>query len=518
MDTDSTSIADILRGRVSASSDSPAMRFEGRVTTLRSLDQRANQVAHALRRSLPGAHGRAGILDTNSDVFFEILFGAAKANRMLVPLNYRLAPTEIAHIVNDADIEILFAGRQFLEVAEGLTRLCPRVSQIVVIGDEGSEGAYDAWRDREPDDDPGVPVSRSDVILIVYTSGTTGFPKGTLLTHGNLLTNASLLADEYGRSPELDNALVCMPLFHVSGSLWALACLYAGSSLVILPRVIPSEILRSISEHRITKALFVPAVIQMLLDALGQERHDVSSLEFVLYGGSPTSPALLRRAMSTLGCDLGQVYGLTETAGSITYLSPQDHDTSHPARLESCGKPLRHVEVRIVDGSDHPLEQGHIGEIVCRTAQNMSGYWNRPDDTADALRNGWLHTGDLGFFDEEGYLYIHDRLKDVIVRNAENVYPAEVERVLVTHPGVADVAVIGIPDDRYGEAIKALVVKKRPAVTSDELVSFCRERLGRFKVPDSIDFVETLKRSAAGKLLKHELRAPFWSGRTRHVN
>ena len=518
METDSTSIVGILRARLLTSADSPAMVFEGRTTTFRALDQRSSQVAHGLSRRLTTTAGRAGVLDTNSDVFFELLFGAAKANRVLVPLNYRLAPNEIADIINDADIEMLFVGPEFLETAETLKRQCPRVRQTIVLGDDDSRDGYAAWRDRESDSDPGVRVSRSDVLLLVYTSGTTGLPKGAMLTHGNLLTNAPLLADEYGRSLEPDNALVCMPFFHVSGSLWALACLYAGSSLVILRRVVPNEILHAISEHRVTKTLLVPVVIQLLLDVLERESHDLSSLDFVLYGGSPISTPLLRRAMSMLKCNLGQVYGLTETAGSITYLAPKDHDASHTTRLQSCGKPLRHVEIQVVNRSGHPLDHGEIGEIVCRTIQNMSGYWNRPDETSAALKDGWLHTGDLGFFDEEGYLYIHDRLKDMIVRNAENVYPAEVERVLITHPGVADVAVIGIPDEHLGEAIKALVVKRNVNTTADELIDLCHPSLARFKAPDSIDFVDSLKRNAAGKLLKHELRAPYWCGRTRQVN
>lgn len=518
MHTDLTSIAGILRARVSKSPDSPAMLFEGRNTTLRALDQRSNQVARGLRRSLTSAGGRAGILDTNSDLFFELLFGAAKANRVLVPLNYRLASIEIADIVNDANVEMLFVGSDFLETAQALKGVCPRVRQIVVLDDDRGGESYAAWRDSESDIDSDMHVGRSDVLLLVYTSGTTGHPKGALLTHGNLLTNAPLLAEEYGPSPELDHALVCMPLFHVSGSLWALACLYAGSSLVILRRVVPSELLRTISEHRVTKTLLVPVVIQLLLDAVERESHDLSSLDFILYGGSPISTPLLRRAMSTFKCNMGQVYGLTETAGSITYLAPKDHDASHPSRLRSCGKPLRHVEVQVRDPSGQALNHGKIGEIVCRTVQNMGGYWNRPRETSDTLKDGWLHTGDVGFFDEEGYLYIHDRLKDMIVRNAENVYPAEVERVLITHPGVADVAVIGIPDDRFGEAIKALVVRRSADITADELVALCHEHLGRYKAPDSIDFVDALKRNAAGKLLKHELRAPYWSGRTRQVN
>jgi len=270
----------------------------------------------------------------------------------------------------------------------------------------------------------------------------------------------------------------------------------------------------------VTKALLVPVVIQMLLDAPGRDAYDMSSLDLVLYGASPISVALLRRAMATFTCRFGQVYGLTETCGAITYLAPEDHDVDNPRRLQSCGKPLGHVEIRIVDERGGEIrDAGRIGEIVCRSAQNMKGYWNNPAETASMLRDGWLHTGDMGFFDEDGYLYIHDRLKDMIISGGENIYPAEVERALAGHPAVVDVAVIGVPDDQWGEVPKALVVK-RPGqdASAQELIEFCRGRIAGFKIPRSVEFVAVLKRNPAGKLLKHELRAPYWIGRARKVN
>jgi acyl-CoA synthetase (AMP-forming)/AMP-acid ligase II len=521
IDTELRSIGDLLRRRAVNDPGATAMECEGRTTTLTSLDRRANQVANGLIEALPRVGDRAAVLDGNSDTFFELLFGAAKANRVLVPLNNRLVATEIVEVVKDAGAQLLFVGADFLPVAEAIARDCRNVKWILTFGGqhEGWDG-YASWRDRQPDADPATAVDRSDVMLLCYTSGTTGKPKGAQLTHENLLANAPLLLQEYGSSPGTDVALVCMPLFHVSGSLWALSCLYAAVPILILPRVTPVDLLAAIAGRRVTKALLVPVVIQMLVDASDREAYDLSSLTFILYGASPISETLLRRAMATLSCDFGQVYGLTETAGAITYLAPADHDLANPRRLQSCGKPLGHVEIRIVDERGAAVrEPGRVGEIVCRTAQNMKGYWNNPQETAAVLRDGWLHTGDAGYFDEGGYLYIHDRLKDMIISGGENIYPADVERALAGHAAVADVAVIGVPDDRWGEVPKAFVVTKNgQQVTPEELIEFCRGRIAAYKLPKSVEFVTALKRNPAGKLLKYELRAPYWAGRTRKVN
>jgi len=521
MNTDFRSVAHLLSWRAARDPDVVAIECEGRQTTLASLDRRASQVAHGLTDILPQPGDRFGVLDLNQDTFFELLFGAAKANRVLVPINNRLAASEMVDVLNDAGVELLFVGAEFLDVAATLHRDCPALRQIIALSDSrhGWQG-YASWRDRQSEFVVTGAVQRSDVILLCYTSGTTGKPKGAELTHENLLTNAPLLQQEYGSSPETDVGLVCMPLFHVSGSLWALSCFYASVRILVMRRVTPLDLLATIATRRVTKTLLVPALIQMLLAVPDLNSYDVSSLGFVLYGASPISPAVLRRAMATFRCDFGQVYGLTETAGAITYLAPSDHDVDNPRRLQSCGRPLQHVEIRIGDEHGrHVREPGGIGEIVCRTAQNMKGYWNNSEETESVLREGWLHTGDIGYFDEEGYLYIHDRLKDMIISGGENIYPAEVERVLAAHPAVGDVAVIGVPDERWGEAAKAFVVKKTTMdVNAQQLIEFCREQIAAYKIPRSVEFVDSLKRNPAGKLVKGELRAPYWAGHTRRVN
>jgi acyl-CoA synthetase (AMP-forming)/AMP-acid ligase II len=263
----------------------------------------------------------------------------------------------------------------------------------------------------------------------------------------------------------------------------------------------------------------VPALLLFILQNPQCKTTDFSSLELIAYGASPAPVDLVRNAIKVFGCGLAQVYGLTETSGAITYLPPEDHDEKVPDRLKSCGKPLAGIEMRVVDADGKDVTTGEVGEIITRSPQNMMGYWNQPEATRRAIRGDWFYTGDAGYLDQDGYIYIYDRVKDMIISGGENIYPAEVESALFGHSAVADVAVIGIPDDKWGEAVKAFVVKKPGAeVTPDELMSFARERIASYKVPRSIDFIDTLPRTPTGKILKRELRKPFWAGQERQVH
>jgi long-chain acyl-CoA synthetase len=278
-------------------------------------------------------------------------------------------------------------------------------------------------------------------------------------------------------------------------------------------------ILRAIPEHGVTHALFVPAVLQFLLSVPGVEDVDFSTLRTVVYGASPITDKVLIRAMEVFGADFIQVYGLTETTGAVTQLSPEDHDPEgNPDLLRSCGKPMHGVELRIVTEEGADADEGAVGEVWIRTSQNMKGYWRKPEETAAALTpDGWMRTGDAGFV-KEGYLYLYDRVKDMIVSGGENVYPAEVENVLMTHPQVADVAVIGVPHERWGETVKAIVVPAEgSSPTPEELIGYAREHLAHFKCPTSVDFAEALPRNPSGKLLKRELREPYWEGQERRI-
>jgi acyl-CoA synthetase (AMP-forming)/AMP-acid ligase II len=523
-------VAGISRHHAGVRPDHVALVSGARRTTYGELDRRASRVAQGLLADRLAPHARVAVLDKNSDAFFEILFGAAKARVALVAVNWRLAPPEVAYVLNDAATEILFVGPEFFSVIAKIRGELRTVRRIVALT-EGAPGVpappesgqwerYAAWRDRQADHDPLLPVAPDDVALQMYTSGTTGRPKGAQITHANLLSHFPVATREWGRRwiPD-DVVLVCMPIFHIGGSGWALVGFYAGARIVVVREVLPAEILRAIPAERVTKALFVPAVMQLLLQNPACAETDFSSLDLILYGASPIPLDLLRASLATFRCQLGQGYGLTETTGAITYLPPADHTPEGSPRMRSCGRALATAEIRIVARDGTPLPPGEVGEVVCRSPQVTKGYWNLPEETADALRGGWFHTGDAGYLDADGYLYIHDRVKDMIVSGGENVYPAEVENALFGHPAVADVAVIGVPDSRWGEAVKAVVVRQAGIdVTPEELMAFARQHIAGYKVPKSVDFVDALPRNPSGKVLKRVLRAPYWEGRDREVS
>jgi long-chain acyl-CoA synthetase len=393
---------------------------------------------------------------------------------------------------------------------------------VVVIGDPGETGypTFEQWISGRENRDPAVPARPDDTCYQLYTSGTTGLPKGVEITHDNLLGTLEEGLMDVGMSAESVN-LVCMPLFHIAGSGWGLVGTHRGAAIVLLRDVELANILETIERHRVTHALFVPAVLQLLMDVPGVAERDLSSLQLIVYGASPITEAVLVRAMETFGCGFMQAYGLTETTGGIAVLKPEDHDPggSRAHLLRSCGKPVPPNRVRVVDpdsGADRA--EGEVGEIWAHGRQNMKGYWRNAEATAATIdADGWLRTGDAGYF-KDGYLYIHDRVKDMIISGGENVYPAEVENALARHPGVADVAVIGVPSERWGETPKAIVVKKDPALTEEDVISFCRSQVAHYKCPTSVDWVEALPRNPSGKILKTELREPYWRGRQRRVS
>jgi acyl-CoA synthetase (AMP-forming)/AMP-acid ligase II len=512
-----STIADVTRRHAAARGERTAIHFEGASTSYGELDRRANRVANALIAEGVRPKARVAILSKNHPAFFELWFGAAKAGVVLVPANFRLAPPEVAFVVDDAQAEMLFVGADFYPTVEKIETELKSVRHIVAIdGGHPRWPAYGDWVRTASDQDPEVPIRAEDCAIQMYTSGTTGHPKGAQLSHANLLALLPTLLNELGGWQESDVSLVCMPLFHIGGSGWALVGLYAGAENVLTKDFDPPAILRLIAEFGITKAFLVPAMILFLLQAPQAKQTDFSSLELIIYGASPAPLDLIRNAQNIFGCSLAQVYGLTESTGAITYLPPEDHENAGE-RLKSCGKPMAGVEIGIVDAEGRELPPGEVGEVVCRTPQVMLGYWNLPEATSRAIRGGWLHTGDAGYLDRDGYLYIYDRVKDMIISGGENIYPAEVENALFGHPAVADVAVIGVPDEKWGEAVKAVIVRKAD-VSAEELIAFARARIAGYKLPRSIDFVEALPRNPSGKILKRELRKRYWAGHDRQVH
>lgn len=498
-------VADVLRRRALTSPDRTAIVCDDRTWSFAEVEARANRAARAVMAST-AAGDRIALLDSNSDAFYALLFGVARCGRVLVPINFRLTDHEIAYILNDSGARVLVLGREFAGRAAGLRAACPAIDTVVVIDDTIAEARrYSDWLDAGDASDPAEDGDETTPVLLVYTSGTTGRPRGATLTHANVLVTPPVLLREYGCGPD-DVALVCLPLFHVSGGLWGLSSLYAGMPTVILRASAATDILSAVQAHRVTKVFLVPALLQWLVDHC--QGFDCSTLDLVVYGASPISPALLRAAAAAFHCRFAQLYGLTETAGAVTYLTPDDHRSPDDQRLQSCGRPLPGVELRIVDETGADVAAGAIGEIVVRGRQIMRGYWQASDETDAAFRGDWFRTGDAGVMDASGYVYLRDRLKDMIISGGEKIYPAEVEQVLSRHPAVAEVAVYGTPDPRWGEAVAcAVVTVSGRHVDLETLRAFALERLARFKVPSRVSFPERLPRNAAGKVLKRELRA-----------
>jgi long-chain acyl-CoA synthetase len=514
----------LVRENARTRPEHPYLHFEGATHTYADLDTRTNVIASALAADGVGVGDRVALLDKNTPLHFEVMFAAAKCGAVFVPVNWRLAPAEAQAVLADCDPSVVIVGEEFApalgDVVDelGVRSLVPGGTAV------GPFAPVDRWLDGHADgSDPGVELGPSDIALQLYTSGTTGLPKGVLLSNNNLLGRLAESAELWGYDPGSVN-IVVSPLFHIGGTGVALLGMTLGATTVMVRMVDPALILRLIDEFGVTNGLFVPAIIAMLLDTPGCERVNWSTMRTLMYGASPISDPLLRRAMSVMGCDFLQLYGITEHSGCLTYLAPEDHDPDHrPGLLRSCGKPLPWVELKVIDPvSLAPVATGEVGEIAVRSTQVMRGYWRQPDETGAVItEDGWFRTGDAGYLDEAGYLYLHDRTKDMIVSGGENIFPAEIENVIMHHPAVADAAVIGVPHERWGEAPHAVLVLP-PGVELDEelergVIALCRERLGSYKCPRSLEAVGELPRNAAGKVLKRELRERAWAGHERRI-
>jgi long-chain acyl-CoA synthetase len=509
-----SSVAGIIRSHAAARPDAIAIEFDGRSVTFGELDDRSSRLANALAAAGVGAGDRVGFLEKNGLEYFEVAFALGKLNAVNVAINWRLAPAEIAQVLVDATARVVIVGPDFVGHIEQVEAQLDGV-QVVAIGGHDRWDDYEAFLDAHDAADPGTESAGSDVALQLYTSGTTGLPKGVMLTNDNFFAMVEKVTPSWRFTPDSVN-LAVMPMFHIAGCGWSMVGLYHGCRTVLQRDVDPAQILQLIPKFGVTNALFVPAVIQFLLATPGVDATDFSTLRAIVYGASPITESVLAKAIETFGCEFIQVYGLTETTGAITQLDGVDHQ---PALLRSCGRPYPWVEIRIVDGDGADVADGEVGEIWIRASQVMKGYWNNEEATNQAVTpDRWFKSGDAGFRDAAGFLFLHDRVKDMIVSGGEDVYPAEVENALAKHPDIADVAVIGVPDDTWGEAVKAVVVARDGSgLTADGVITFAREHLGGYKLPKSVDFTDVLPRNPSGKLLKREIRAPYWEGRDRQI-
>jgi fatty-acyl-CoA synthase len=520
---ESANLADMVRAQAKGRGNAMVFEFEGRQTSFIELNANTNRVANGLKALGVRPRERIAYLGKNSDIYFELLLGAMKANVVMAPVNWRLAAPEIAFIVEDCKAPALFVGPEFITQIRNIRAQLPSVRTVITTEGGAPEWQdYAAWRDAQDADDPGVEITPRDIAIQLYTSGTTGKPKGAMLSHANFLSLVRAGGGErpdWNRWTEDDVSLVAMPVFHIGGSGWGVLGVYHGAKGVIAREFDPTKVLDFFEQSGITKLFMVPAAMQFVVRQPRARQVDFSKLRYMLYGASPIPAALLKECIEVFKCGFVQMYGMTETTGTIVALAPEDH-VEGLDRMRSAGKALPGVELAILDADGNRLPPGEVGEIATRSGSNMAGYWNLPEATAKTLgSDGWLRTGDAGYMDKDGYLYIHDRIKDMIISGGENIYPAEVESAICDHPDVAEVAVVGVPDDKWGEAVKAIVVMKAgKAATPTEIINFTRERIAGFKTPKTVDFIEALPRNASGKILRRHLRDPYWAGKDRQVN
>ena len=500
----SRSYAHILRQLAKDRPHAPALSFEGETWTFEELNARSSQTANALKSAGVGVGDRVALLTKNCAECFELMFACNKIGAILTGLNWRLAPAEIETIVADAMPTVIITSAGEAPLLTGAAVHQPGVRKLVTLGDD-----YQQWRMSAVHEDPGHEGTPNEVALLLYTSGTTGMPKGVLLTNQGM-SFTQRLGSLWGMGTDCVN-LVAMPMFHIGGCGYGTSAMTVGGHTVLLREVNTTKIIQSISQYRVTHTFLVPTVIQALLEVPEVQQADLSSFKWLMYGAAPMGDVLLRRAMDMLNCEFIQAYGMTETSGSVVLLPPSDHTLGGPRAnlLNSVGRAVDWVDLRVVDPStQQDVPTGEVGEIWIRSEMLMSGYWRKPLETAETVvQDGWLRTGDAAYLDQEGYVYLFDRYKDLIISGGENIYPAEVENILNGHSAVLEVAVIGVPHPKWGETPRAVVVlRPNTTATEAELVSYTRDRLAHYKCPTSVVFATKLPRNASGKLLKRELR------------
>lgn len=504
--------------------DHPATIFAGRTHTYQQYGERIARLAAALCGLGMAAGDRVGMLALNSDRYLEYFHGTWWGGGAVNPVNTRWSVAEIAYSLDDCDTRILLVDDHFAHHVEDLRQCSTSLHTVVYAGEgptpPGMVGYEELIAGSNPIDD--VRRSGDDLAAVMYTGGTTGFPKGVMLSHQNLGSNAmAMLAGVLG--PEPGRLLVISPMFHIAIGVMVHAQTMVGSTFVVVPSFAATAALEAIQTHLPTHMFLVPTMVQMLVDHPSAADFKLDSVRFFGYGGSVISAALLERAMGLFpNARFFQAYGMTELSPVATFLDGEDHQagcTTHPELLRAAGRANISSEVRVVDDDGNEVPRGTVGEVVVRGPGVMLGYWNKPELTTAAIRDGWMHTGDGGRMDDDGVLYIVDRLKDMIVSGGENVFSAEVENALAKHPAVATSAVIGIPSEQWGESVHAVVVLKPGATASaEDLISHCQALIARYKCPRSVEFRDALPTTGAGKVLKSELRKPFWEGHDRAVN
>ena len=498
------SYAQILRRHATERGKRPALTFGDTTWTFEELHEHSSRTGQALRGLGVHAGDRVALLTKNCAECFELMFACNKIGAIFAGLNWRLASSEIAAIVCDAMPKVIVVSPEETPLLAQLPKDVVAQIHIVTLGT-----SFQALKAHASSQDPGHDGKPDEVALLLYTSGTTGLPKGVMITNENM-SYTSQLGQAWGMNEQSVN-LVAMPMFHIGGCGYGSSAMTRGGHTVLLREVQPGLMVSCIARHKVTHLFLVPTVIQSLLQAEGVQEADLSSLQLLMYGAAPMGDVLLRKAMSMLPCRFIQAYGMTETAGTVSVLPPDDHVPEGPRSqlLNSVGRAYPWVDLRVVDPTTlQDVSHHQVGELWIKSRMVMKGYWNQPKETQAALVDGvWLRTGDAAYLNEEGYIFLFDRFKDMIISGGENIYPAEIENILNGHPAVREVAVIGVPHDTWGETPRAVVVLRQEQTASPkELIEFTRARLAHYKCPTSVVFTQTLPRNASGKLLKRELR------------
>jgi len=496
--------------------DTIVLEAGDRTTTFAEAERKTRQIISALAQRGIGKGDRIAWLGKNSDRYFLLLYACGRLGAVMAPIGWRLAPREIGYILSDTEAKLVVAQDAFVETAQAVAAGLENGPLV-----EEGEAFFTAADKMEPADFD--PVDAEQPVLQLYTSGTTGNPKGVQLSNRNLFalrkpgTEAGL---EYLDYKEGDCILCVMPVAHIAGTGVGVIGMSSGVRSLVQPEFTPDGVIDAV-ESGTTHMFLVPAAVQMAIQSPRAGTADWSNLRYMMYGAAPMPLELLKEAVRTMPqTGFMQVYGMTETTGTVTYLPPEDHDVEGNQRMRSAGKACPGVTIEVRGEDNKPLPLGEIGEICILSPSNTAGYWKLPEATKGTIdADGWLHTGDAGIMDEDGYVYIQDRIKDMIISGGENVYPAEVESAIYGHPAIAEVAVIGVPSEKWGEEVKACIVAKPGMdVEASDVIGYARERVAAFKAPKSVDVISAMPRNASGKILRRELRAPYWEGEERQVN
>jgi len=500
--------------------DKDAIVFEDKRYTFSQLNERVNRLANGLKKLGVKKGDRVSFIQVNCNQCVETYFAVAKAGAIYLPLNFRAKEKELAYMLNAAEAIVLIAGERYIPLIESIRPELHYLKHLVSIETKHPDMHYyeDIIKTSSPDE-VVTDIDEADTTILMYTAGTTGFPKGVMLSHNSF--SGYVLENVTPADPASDESnILTVPLYHVAGIQAMMAAIYGGRTLVMERQFEPEEWMTLVEREKANRAMMVPTMLKQLLDHPDFKKHDLSSLRVITYGAAPMPLPVIRKALESFpGVAFINAFGQTETASTITSLGPEDHVLTGTEeekekklqRLASIGKPMADVEMKVVDDDGKKLGPGEVGEILARGPRVMSGYWKDEEKTAKTIdKDGWVHTGDVGYVDEDGYYFLSGRSSDMIIRAGENISPEEIENVIREHPKVEDVAVIGVPDETWGEEPRAVVIpKKGDKPTEDEIMEYCRQNLASFKRPRSVIFVDDLPRNPMGKLIKKDIREKY---------